>query len=82
MAVPLTYPRNRKKRFVWPFSKQHRHLRSMQKAGKSAKFGSFKYSAADLYEKRELHRLQRDWPLLTAAIVTTRYPPSKLYILA
>jgi hypothetical protein len=30
----------------------------MQKAGKSAKFGSFKYSAADLYEKRELHSLQ------------------------
>lgn len=49
----LPTSRHRKKRFVWPFSKQHRHLRSMQKAGKAAKFGSFKYSAADLYEKRE-----------------------------
>ncbi|KAJ9111090.1 hypothetical protein QFC19_001288 [Naganishia cerealis] len=49
-----TMQKQGKKRFVWPFSKQHRHLRSMQKAGKAAKFGSFKYSAADLYEKHIL----------------------------
>lgn len=34
-----------------PFSKQFFHLRDMQKSGKSSQFGSFKYSAQELYDK-------------------------------
>jgi len=40
-----------KKRFVMPFTKQYFHLRDLQKSGKSPQFGSFKYSAQDLYDK-------------------------------
>ncbi|KAG2152223.1 ras GTPase-activating protein [Suillus cothurnatus] len=40
-----------KKRFVLPFTKQYFHLRDLQKSGKNPQFGSFKYSARDLYEK-------------------------------
>ncbi|KAF8559125.1 ras GTPase-activating protein [Imleria badia] len=40
-----------KKRFVIPFTKQYFHLRDLQKSGKSPQFGSFRYSAKDLYEK-------------------------------
>lgn len=41
----------RKKRFVIPFTKQYFHLRDLQKSGKNPQFGSFRYSAKDLYEK-------------------------------
>ncbi|THH19788.1 hypothetical protein EW146_g1464 [Bondarzewia mesenterica] len=40
-----------KKRFVMPFTKQYFHLRDLQKSGKTPQFGSFKYSAQDLYDK-------------------------------
>ncbi|KDQ17311.1 hypothetical protein BOTBODRAFT_172359 [Botryobasidium botryosum FD-172 SS1] len=40
-----------KKRFVMPFTKQYFHLRELQKAGKNPQFGSYKYSAQDLYDK-------------------------------
>lgn len=40
-----------KRRFVMPFTKQFFHLRDLQKAGQSPQFGSFKYSAHDLYTK-------------------------------
>ncbi|KAH8113457.1 hypothetical protein DFH11DRAFT_1602139 [Phellopilus nigrolimitatus] len=40
-----------KKRFVMPFTKQYFHLRDLQRSGKSAKFGSFRYSAQYLYDK-------------------------------
>lgn len=39
------------KRFTMPFTKQYFHLRDLQKSGKLPQFGSFKYSAHDLYEK-------------------------------
>jgi Ras GTPase-activating-like protein IQGAP2/3 len=42
---------SRKKRFVIPFTKQYFHLRDLQKSGKTPQFGSFRYSAKDLYEK-------------------------------
>ena len=42
---------SRKKRFVLPFTKQYFHLRDLQRTGQSPQFGSFKYSAQDLYEK-------------------------------
>jgi len=34
-----------------PFTKQYFHLRDLQKSGKNPQFGSFRYSAKDLYEK-------------------------------
>ena len=34
-----------------PFTKQYFHLRDLQKSGKTPQFGSFKYSAHDLYER-------------------------------
>ena len=34
-----------------PFTKQYFHLRDLQKAGKNPQFGSYKYSAQDLYDK-------------------------------
>lgn len=34
-----------------PFTKQYFHLRDLQKSGKTPQFGSFKYSAQDLYER-------------------------------
>ncbi|KAK8869822.1 hypothetical protein IAR55_000390 [Kwoniella newhampshirensis] len=35
-------------------SKQYRHQKAQQRQGKQAKFGSYKYTAAELYEKRIL----------------------------
>jgi Ras GTPase-activating-like protein IQGAP2/3 len=40
-----------KRRFVMPFTKQYFHLRDLQKSGQPPQFGSFKYSAQDLYTK-------------------------------
>ncbi|EJT97529.1 hypothetical protein DACRYDRAFT_119220 [Dacryopinax primogenitus] len=40
-----------KKRFVMPFTKQYFHLRDLHKAGKNPQFGSYKYSAQELYDK-------------------------------
>jgi len=34
-----------------PFTKQYFHMRDLQRSGKSPQFGSFKYSAQDLYDK-------------------------------
>jgi Ras GTPase-activating-like protein IQGAP2/3 len=34
-----------------PFTKQYFHLRDLQKSGKTPQFGSFKYSAQDLYDR-------------------------------
>jgi Ras GTPase-activating-like protein IQGAP2/3 len=34
-----------------PFTKQYFHLRDLQKLGKSPQFGSYKYSAQELYAK-------------------------------
>ncbi|KAG2077434.1 ras GTPase-activating protein [Suillus decipiens] len=51
-AAMVTMQRGKgKKRFVLPFTKQYFHLRDLQKSGKNPQFGSFKYSARDLYEK-------------------------------
>ncbi|KAG8821050.1 hypothetical protein FRC18_011521 [Serendipita sp. 400] len=41
-----------KRRFVMPFTKQYFHLRDLQRSGATApQFGSYKYSAQDLYQK-------------------------------
>lgn len=42
---------NSKKRTVLPFSKQFFHQRELAKSGRKPKFGSYRYTAADLYEK-------------------------------
>lgn len=34
-----------------PFTQQYRHMRELQKAGKTPQFGSFKYSAQHFYKK-------------------------------
>ena len=34
-----------------PFTQQYRHMRELQKAGKTHQFGSFKYSAQHFYKK-------------------------------
>jgi Ras GTPase-activating-like protein IQGAP2/3 len=36
---------------VIPFTKQYFHLRDLQRSGKNPQFGSYKYSAQDLYDK-------------------------------
>lgn len=52
-----------KKRFVMPFTKQFFHLRDLQKSGKPPQFGSFKYSAQDLYHKGILLSIDQISPL-------------------
>jgi len=44
----------RKKRFVVPFTKQFYHLRDLQKTGQAPQFGSYIYSARELYDRRIL----------------------------
>ncbi|KAA1466483.1 hypothetical protein DENSPDRAFT_811527 [Dentipellis sp. KUC8613] len=47
-----TMQRGKKKRpLVLPFTKQYFHLRNLQRSGKSPQFGSYKYSAQELYDK-------------------------------
>jgi Ras GTPase-activating-like protein IQGAP2/3 len=45
-----------------PFTKQYFHLRDLQKSGKTPQFGSFKYSAQDLYERGILLSIDQDSP--------------------
>ncbi|KAF9075841.1 hypothetical protein BDP27DRAFT_1415005 [Rhodocollybia butyracea] len=40
-----------KRRFVLPFTKQYFHLRELQKSGQTPQFGSWVYTAKQLYEK-------------------------------
>ncbi|KAK9474066.1 uncharacterized protein V1510DRAFT_374331 [Dipodascopsis tothii] len=47
-----------RKRPALPFTKQYFHVRGLVKAGKMPKFGSFKYSAAKLFEKGVLTELK------------------------
>ncbi|KAJ7433826.1 ras GTPase-activating protein [Mycena galericulata] len=37
--------------FVLPFTRRHRHLRDLQRSGETPQFGSFLYTAEDLYKK-------------------------------
>lgn len=45
------------KGLLFPFSKQYFHHRDLQKAGKVPKFGSYKYSANDMFDKGVLVEL-------------------------
>ncbi|KAG8994762.1 hypothetical protein FRB94_012577 [Tulasnella sp. JGI-2019a] len=51
-----------KKRFVMPFTKQWGHIRDLQKHGKAPQYGSFKYSAQDLYDKGILLSIDQTSP--------------------
>ncbi|KAG8918288.1 hypothetical protein FRC01_001945 [Tulasnella sp. 417] len=51
-----------KKRIVLPFTKQYFHLRGLQKAGKAPQFGSFRYSAQELYDKGILLSIDQTSP--------------------
>lgn len=51
-----------KKRIVLPFTKQYFHLRELQKAGKAPQFGSFRYSAQELYDKGILLSIDQTSP--------------------
>jgi len=44
----------RKKRFVLPFTKQFFHLRDLQRTGQAPQFGSYIYTAKELYDRRIL----------------------------
>ncbi|TIC59892.1 hypothetical protein E3Q03_03628 [Wallemia mellicola] len=46
-----TMQKKGKKRFVLPFTKQWSHLRDLKHNGKRFKFGSYKYSAQELYNR-------------------------------
>ncbi|KAI7901321.1 uncharacterized protein BX663DRAFT_553135 [Cokeromyces recurvatus] len=43
--------RGKKQKFVFPFTRQYFHMKSLQKKGLVPKFGSFKYSAKTLYDR-------------------------------
>jgi len=45
-----------------PFTKQFFHQRDLQRQGKSPQFGSFKYSAHDLYDKGILLSIDQTSP--------------------
>lgn len=55
------YDSGRKKRTVLPFSKQFFHQRELAKSGRKPKFGSYRYTAADLYEKGRLIDCALSW---------------------
>ncbi|KZV69162.1 hypothetical protein PENSPDRAFT_753609 [Peniophora sp. CONT] len=52
-----------KKRIALPFTKQFFHQRDLAKAGRTPQFGSFKYSASDLYERGVLLSVDNFSPL-------------------
>ncbi|KAM3578882.1 iqgap-related protein [Umbelopsis sp. WA50703] len=49
--------RGKKNKFVLPFTRQYFHLRDLQRSGKVPKFGSYKYTAKQLYDRRILLEL-------------------------
>lgn len=59
--MSLQSKKNRKKSIL-PFTKQYFHMRDLQKSGKVPKFGSRKYSASKLYDKRILISITNERP--------------------
>ncbi|KAJ3189250.1 hypothetical protein HDU85_002875 [Gaertneriomyces sp. JEL0708] len=54
-----------------PFTRQYHHLRELQKAGTVPKFGSYKYSAADLHRKGVLISIEDVNPKLYNVVTMT-----------
>ncbi|KAG1495134.1 hypothetical protein G6F46_001406 [Rhizopus delemar] len=46
--------RGKKQKFVFPFTRQYFHIRGLQKLGLVPKFGSYKYTAKQLYDRNVL----------------------------
>jgi Ras GTPase-activating-like protein IQGAP2/3 len=53
----LQSKKGKRKPLILPFTKQYFHMRDLQKSGKIPKFGSYKYSASNLFEKGVLVEL-------------------------
>lgn len=53
----LQTKKGKKKALVLPFTKQYFHMRDLQKSGRVPKFGSYKYTASSLFEKKVLEEL-------------------------
>ncbi|GAB5593632.1 iqgap-related protein [Umbelopsis nana] len=49
--------RGKKNKFVLPFTRQYFHIRELQRNGRVPKFGSYKYTAKQLYDRRILLEL-------------------------
>ncbi|KAF3925345.1 hypothetical protein ABW20_dc0109411 [Dactylellina cionopaga] len=49
--LTLQTKKGKKKGIVLPFTKQYFHLKELQRSGRVPKFGSYKYSASNLFEK-------------------------------
>jgi Ras GTPase-activating-like protein IQGAP2/3 len=43
--------KGKKSKFIFPFTRQYFHIRGLQKLGLVPKFGSYKYTAKQLYER-------------------------------
>ncbi|XP_006460082.1 hypothetical protein AGABI2DRAFT_202767 [Agaricus bisporus var. bisporus H97] len=54
--------KGKKRGFVIPFTKQFWHVRELQKAGVTPKFGSYFYTAKDLYDKKVLLSIEQYSP--------------------
>ncbi|KAK8075272.1 GTPase-activator protein for Ras-like GTPase [Apiospora hydei] len=61
-----------KKRFLLPFTKQYNHQRELERSGRVPKFGSYKYSVRQLFEKGVVVSWQgvpeRDWGVINLTI--------------
>ncbi|KAL9554811.1 hypothetical protein PS6_003200 [Mucor atramentarius] len=49
--------KGKKQKFIFPFTRQYFHMRGLQKLGLVPKFGSYKYTAKQLYERKVLLEL-------------------------
>ena len=52
MEQPRVLDSKRKRHFAWPFSLQWRHERELKRQGKVYRYGSFKFTASELFAKR------------------------------
>lgn len=49
--------RGKKQKFIFPFTRQYFHMRGLQKLGLVPKFGSYKYTAKQLFERNVILEL-------------------------
>ncbi|TRM67597.1 hypothetical protein BD626DRAFT_395296 [Schizophyllum amplum] len=47
-----TMQRGKKQRVILPFTKQYKHKQNLQRSGRTPKFGSYLYTAKDLYDRQ------------------------------
>lgn len=72
MRGAYTNSRNRRKKFLLPFTRQYNHQRELERSGRVPKFGSYKYSARQLMDKGVLINwsgtADRDWDKINLTI--------------